>query len=115
MSIVKPFRGLRPVKELAEKVASPPYDVLDSNEAREMAKGDPLTFLHVNKPEIDLDPDTDPYDPKVYNECREPSAEVVREKERANFCEYFEAGSQEGAAAQKKDLLSAAEALFKKK
>ena len=56
MSVVKPFRGLRPTKKLAEKVASPPYDVLDSNEAREMARGNPLTFLQVNKPEIDLDP-----------------------------------------------------------
>lgn len=66
MSVVKPFRGLRPSKALAEKVASPPYDVLDSNEARQMARGNPFTFLHVNKPEIDLPPDTDPYDPAVY-------------------------------------------------
>lgn len=56
------------------------------------------------------------YDPKAYNECREPSAEVVKEKDRANRCEYFEGG---GAASQKIDprdqLMSAAEALFKKK
>ena len=71
MSVVKPFRGLRPRKELAAKVAAPPYDVLDSNEAREMAKGDPYIFLHVNKPEIDLDPNIDPYDQRVYQKGAE--------------------------------------------
>ena len=56
------------------------------------------------------------YDPKVYNECKETSAERVREKERANYCDYFVAGgSAASAATQKQDLLSAAEALFKKK
>ena len=55
------------------------------------------------------------YDPTAYNECREPSAEVVREKERANFCDYFEAGSGKGGNQSKEELLSAAEALFKKK
>ena len=57
------------------------------------------------------------YDPKAYNECREPSAEVVMEKERSNRCDYFQPnggdGKSEGASA-KDDLLSAAEALFKK-
>lgn len=55
------------------------------------------------------------YDAKAYNECREPSAEVVREKDRANYCEYFQAGSGAGGAQSQKDLLAAAEALFKKK
>ena len=56
------------------------------------------------------------YDPKVYNECRETSADVVREKERANYCEYFQPRQGTGGADNvKKDLLSAAEALFKKK
>ena len=64
MSVIKPFKGLRPIKEFAEKVASPPYDVINSEEAREMAKGNPYSFLHVNKPEIDLPPDTD-----LYSEC----------------------------------------------
>lgn len=66
MARIEPFRTWRPRPELAEKVASPPYDVLSSDEAREMAKGNPNSFLHVNKPEIDLPPETDPYDPKVY-------------------------------------------------
>ena len=69
MAIVKPFRGLRPKKEFAAKVAAPPYDVLDSDEAREMAKGNPYTFLHVNKPEIDLDPSIDLYDERVYQQA----------------------------------------------
>jgi uncharacterized protein (DUF1015 family) len=71
MSIVKPFRGLRPKKGYAEKVASPPYDVLDSNEARELAAGNSYSFLHVNKPEIDLDADINPYHEKVYQKGAE--------------------------------------------
>ncbi|MAE73619.1 MAG: hypothetical protein CL675_05955 [Bdellovibrionaceae bacterium] len=56
------------------------------------------------------------HDPSAYNECREPSAEVVREKERSNFCDYFQLKSPDGSASSSKDdLLSAAEALFKKK
>lgn len=66
MVVVRPFKALRPKKEIAGKLAAPPYDVLDSNEAREMARGNDLSFLHVNKPEIDLPPDTDPYCAKVY-------------------------------------------------
>ncbi len=66
MVCVRPFAGLRPRKDIAGKLAAPPYDVLDSNEAREMAKGNDISFLHINKPEIDLPPDTDPYSEKVY-------------------------------------------------
>jgi len=66
MSHIQPFRGLRPRAELAEKVASPPYDVLSSDEARELAAADPLSFLHVVKPEIDLPPDVALYAPEVY-------------------------------------------------
>ena len=63
---IKPFKGLRPVKQLVKAVASRPYDVLDSEEAREEAKGNPYSFLNVVKPEITLSPDTDPYSPVVY-------------------------------------------------
>ena len=55
------------------------------------------------------------YDPKAYNECREPAAEVVLEKERANRCDFFEGGSTLNEESKKDQLLSAAEALFKKK
>lgn len=71
MASVKPFRGLRPKKEYARKVAAPPYDVLSSKEAREMAKDNPLSFLHVNKPEIDLEEGMDPYDERIYRKGAE--------------------------------------------
>ncbi len=71
MVVVRPFRGLRPRKDIAEKVASPPYDVLDSDEAREMAAGNPFSFLHVVKPEIDLPPETDLYSEPVYQKGAE--------------------------------------------
>ena len=80
MAVIKPFRGLRPVKELAAKVASPPYDVLNSEEAREMAKGNPISFLHINKPEIDLPPDTDLYDEKVYAKGSENLQKMINDK-----------------------------------
>jgi len=66
MAIIRPFRGLRPQSELAKKVASPPYDVLNSREAREMARGNPISFLHVNKSEIDFDDGINPYSREVY-------------------------------------------------
>jgi len=68
MARIEPFRAWRPRPNLAEQVASPPYDVLSSDEAREMASGNPISFLHVNKPEIDLPSTTDPYAPEVYDQ-----------------------------------------------
>ena len=66
MSAVYPFRGLRPPPELAASVASPPYDVLDSDEARAMAGDNPHSFLHVIKPEIDLEPGIGAHDDRAY-------------------------------------------------
>ena len=71
MVVVRSFRGLRPKQELASKVAAPPYDVLSSPEAREMARENDLSFLHINKPEIDLPADTSPYSDDVYNTGRD--------------------------------------------
>jgi len=71
MSIIKPFKGLRPQSELASKVASPPYDVLNSSEAREMATGNEYSFLHINKPEIDLADDVDIHSVAVYEKGAE--------------------------------------------
>lgn len=68
MSVVRPFRGLRPAREYASKIASPPYDVLDSDEAREIVKHNPLSFLRVVKPEVDLDPETGLYSEQVYQQ-----------------------------------------------
>ena len=63
MKLIKPFRAVRPTKELASQVASPPYDVVSRAEAREIAKGNPYSFLHINKPDIDLADDIDAHDP----------------------------------------------------
>jgi uncharacterized protein (DUF1015 family) len=71
MSVFRPFNGLRPRRDLAKEIASPPYDVIDSEEARKAAEGDKYTFLHVVKPEIDLDPEIDLYDEIVYRKAAE--------------------------------------------
>ena len=71
MAKVKPFRGVRPPKHLVEKVASRPYDVLNSDEARSEAEGNPLSLYHIIKPEIDFDHGTDEHDPKVYDKAVE--------------------------------------------
>jgi uncharacterized protein (DUF1015 family) len=66
MAAVKPFAALRPKPELASQICELPYDVMSSDEARELAAGNPLSFLHVSKPEIDLPPGTDLYAPAIY-------------------------------------------------
>ncbi len=66
MSLIRPFRGLRPVTQHAADVIAPPYDVLSSTEARERVEGRPWSFLHISKPEIDLPEDLSPYDDQVY-------------------------------------------------
>ncbi len=63
---IKPFRGIRPPKELAKQVSSRPYDVLNSEEAREEAKGNEMSLYHIIKPEINFEPGTDEHDEKVY-------------------------------------------------
>lgn len=80
MARIEPFRGLRPSRDLAEKIAAPPYDVLSSEEARELAKGNPYSFLHVGKPEIDLPPGTDLYDDAVYAKGKENFDRFISEK-----------------------------------
>jgi len=71
MAVLKPFKGLRPPVELASKVASRPYDVLNSEEAREEAKGNPYTLLHIIKPEIDFPAGTDEHSEPVYQKAAE--------------------------------------------
>jgi len=71
MSLIRPFAGLRPASKFAEAVVAPPYDVLNSSEARELASGKPWSFLHVSKAEIDLPEDTDPFDASVYAKSAE--------------------------------------------
>jgi uncharacterized protein (DUF1015 family) len=69
MAILKPFKGLRPPAELAAQVASRPYDVLNSDEARREAEGNPYSLLHIIKPEIDLPAEIDEHSPEVYQKA----------------------------------------------
>ncbi len=71
MAIVKPFKGIRPPKSMVEEVASRPYDVLNSEEAREEAKGNEKSLYHIIKPEIDFTVGTDEHDPAVYDKAVE--------------------------------------------
>jgi uncharacterized protein (DUF1015 family) len=71
LSLIKPFRALRPAPGRAAEVLAPPYDVLSSEEARLRAKGKRFSFLHISKPEIDLDPAIDPHDKAVYAKAAE--------------------------------------------
>lgn len=71
MKLIKPFRGLRPTRELAVKVASHPYDVLNRAEALELAKDNEYSFLHINKPEVDVAASVDIHDQAVYDKGRE--------------------------------------------
>lgn len=71
MAVFKAFNGIRPKPEMADKVAALPYDVMNSDEAREMVKDKPYSFIHVDKAEVDLDKDINIYDEKVYLKARE--------------------------------------------
>ena len=79
MAVFRPFVAYRPKPEEAGKVAAKPYDVLNSDEAREEVKGNPLSFLHVGKPEVDLDPSINTYDPAVYQKGKENLQNLVKE------------------------------------
>ena len=77
MAAIKPFAALRPEPKLAARICELPYDVMSSDEAREIAAGNPLSFLHVSKPEIDLPPGTDPHAPEVYAKGRENFQKLI--------------------------------------
>ncbi len=79
MPLIRPFAGLRPVPERAVEGVAPPYDVLNSAEARERADGRPWSFLHISKAEIDLPEGTDPYDPSVYAKSAENMQKMLQE------------------------------------
>src|SRR4051794_684592 len=92
MAKLKPFAALRPRPELAAKICELPYDVMSSAEAREMAAGNPLSFLHVSKPEIDLPPATDVHAPEVYAKGKENFARLMAEgalRQDAQPCFYL--------------------------
>ncbi len=92
MAVVKPFRAIRPAAELVERVAALPYDVMSSNEAREMVKGNAYSFLHVDKAEIDLEPDIDLYDQRVYEKARDNLYQMIGQGvfiEESSDCLYI--------------------------
>ena len=81
MAIIKPFRGFRPIKENVNRIASRPYDVLNSDEARVEVEGNPFSFLHVVKPEIDLPKDVDIHSEIVYNTAKENLNKLINDKQ----------------------------------
>jgi uncharacterized protein (DUF1015 family) len=90
--ILKPFAALRPQPGLAAKICELPYDVMSSDEARETAAGNPLSFLHVSKPEIDLPPGTNPCAPEVYAKGAENFQKLIGDgalKQDAQPCFYL--------------------------
>lgn len=79
MAIVRPFKAIRPVRELVSKIAALPYDVMSSEEAREMVKGDSYSFLHIDRAEIDLDIEVDVHDKKVYEKARDNLNRMIKD------------------------------------
>ena len=77
MAVIRKFKAIRPTSKMAEAVAALPYDVVNSEEAREMTKDKPYSFLHVDKAEIDLPVDTDIYSPQVYAKAKENLDKLV--------------------------------------
>jgi uncharacterized protein (DUF1015 family) len=77
VAVIRPFRALRPPSERAQAVASVPYDVVNTEEARALANGNNLSFLHVSRPEIDLPPDTDLYSDAVYRKAVENFEKLI--------------------------------------
>jgi uncharacterized protein (DUF1015 family) len=113
MSALYPFRALRPAVSVAARVASVPYDVVNTAEARELAAGNPLSFLRVTRSEIDLAPDLDPYDGAVYSRAASnlaaltASAPLVEDDEPSLYCYRLRMGpfaSAQGAAHEQTGL-----------
>ncbi len=80
MAIISPFKALRPKAELAARVASPPYDVMNSSEAREKVKDNPWSYLHITKSEIDLPENTDVHTQRVYEKAKENLEAFIRKE-----------------------------------
>lgn len=93
MAKIYPFPAVRPTPEFADKVAALPYDVMNSQEARELVQGNPFSFLHVDKAEIDLDPKVDPYSEAVYQKAKSNLEELIakgilKQDSQANYYIY---------------------------
>ncbi len=79
LPLFTPIYGIRPAPGRAQEIIAPPYDVMNSDEARELAKGKPLSFLHVSKAEIDLPPGTDPHSEAVYKKAAENFSKMLEQ------------------------------------
>lgn len=93
MAVVRPFKGILPKQELVEKVACLPYDVMNREEAKKMAEGNPYSFLHVVRSEIDLPDTVGDYEPLVYETSRKTldrfiSEEIMTQDDKANYYIY---------------------------
>jgi uncharacterized protein (DUF1015 family) len=101
MSVVRPFRALRPARESAPAVSSVPYDVVNTDEARRLAAGNPLSFLHVTRSEIDLPDAADPYAAQVYEKAKQnfaalrASAPLVEEADPSLYLYRLRMGAHE--------------------
>ena len=80
MAIIKPFKAYRPIEELASKIAALPYDVMNTEEAREMAKGNKYSFLYVDRGEINFPEKVNIYGEEVYKESREVLDKMIENK-----------------------------------
>jgi len=92
MSIVRPFKGIRPRADLVEDIAALPYDVYSSKEAREVVKDKPLSFLKIDRAETFFEVGTDPYSEKVYEKARDTLYEMIKEEkfiQDENPCLYI--------------------------
>ena len=99
MAILKPFKGIRPKKELAASIACRPYDVLNEQEARLETKGDPNSFYHVIKPEIDFPDEHDHYAPEIYENGKNNMMRMIEEEifsQDAKECYYIYAQKMSG-------------------
>src|SRR3982750_2622181 len=100
MASIHPFRALRPAPAVAASVSSVPYDVVSTDEARALAAGNPLSFLHVSRAEIDLAPDVDPHSNAVYDRAAESFGSLreralTLEAEPAVYCYRLRMGAHE--------------------
>src|SRR5512134_2887708 len=101
MSLLFPFRALRPAPEAAAQVASVPYDVVNTDEALALASREPLSFLHVTRSEIDLPPGSHPYDARVYQQAvinferLKRDAPMVLDDEPVLYCYRLRMGRHE--------------------
>lgn len=99
MSVLRPFKAIRPKKEYASRVAALPYDVMNSQEARHMVEGNPYSFLHVDKAEIDLPEDTYIYSEEVYEKAKQNLSSLVSDgilKKDEKSCLYIYEQTREG-------------------